>query len=39
MVGNIDLAPTILEIAQADGPVGVLDGESLLPYLRSNRPR
>ena len=34
MVGNIDLAPT-LEIAQADGPVGVLDGESLLPYLRS----
>jgi len=39
VVGNIDLASTILEIAQADVPLRRLDGESLLPYLRSARHR
>jgi N-acetylglucosamine-6-sulfatase len=42
LVGNIDLAPTVLEIARAT-PGKVVDGRSLLPYardpeLRSRRP-
>ena len=39
VVGNIDLASTILDIGQADDLLRRLDGESLLPYLRSARHR
>jgi N-acetylglucosamine-6-sulfatase len=34
LVGNIDLAPTIVEVAGAN-PTRVMDGESLLPFARS----
>ena len=34
LVGNIDLAPTILELAQAQ-PGRVIDGRSLLPFARN----
>ena len=42
LVGNIDLAPTILDLAEAE-PGRVVDGRSLLPYahdpdLESRRP-
>ena len=33
LVGNIDLAPTILELAQAK-PGRIVDGQSLLPFAR-----
>ncbi len=44
LVGNVDLAPTVLELARAESHVGkTLDGRSLLPYafdpsLTSDRP-
>ena len=33
LVGNVDLAPTVLELARAE-PGRVIDGQSLLPYAR-----
>ena len=33
LVGNVDLAPTILELAQAK-PGRIIDGQSLLPFAR-----
>jgi N-acetylglucosamine-6-sulfatase len=33
LVGNVDLAPTILELAQAE-PGRIVDGQSLLPFAR-----
>jgi N-acetylglucosamine-6-sulfatase len=33
LVGNVDLAPTILELAEAE-PARVIDGQSLLPFAR-----
>ena len=36
LVANIDVAPTIAELARTDG--GDVDGESLVPVLRGERP-
>jgi N-acetylglucosamine-6-sulfatase len=33
LVGNVDLAPTLLELAQAE-PGRIIDGQSLLPFAR-----
>jgi N-acetylglucosamine-6-sulfatase len=33
LVGNVDIAPTILELAQAE-PGRIVDGQSLLPFAR-----
>jgi N-acetylglucosamine-6-sulfatase len=33
LVGNVDLAPTILELAQAE-PGRIIDGQSLMPFAR-----
>ncbi|MFQ5458796.1 MAG: sulfatase, partial [Myxococcota bacterium] len=37
LVGNIDIAPTILAAAQVEGETHAMDGKSILPLLRGAR--